>query len=351
MAMLLFLAGCGSHEAPVNESSPIAVSVAKPVAATSANIAISGMVEPMQTAMISTRIMGYITRMNVRAGDHVRKGQLLFSVNHDDLQARRAQVDAQIAQADAQLRNAQKDRERFTVLYDQQSATAKELENVQLQYDAAKASAEAARQMRREINASFSYTNVTAPFDGIITAKNADAGSIANPGMPVLALEATGGFRVAATIPESEIAGIAIGDKAAITLKSANRSFTGSVAEINPSSAAAGGQYPLKISIPAGQYKGLYAGMYAHVMIRKATAQLTDAGKRQMLIPLAAIVYKDQLTGIYTAGENDRAVLRWIRIGRQYGNEVEVLSGLGPDDSFILKADGRLYNGAAIAIK
>lgn len=349
--MLLYLAGCSSNETHLKEEAPIAVSLAKPVSMASDVVTVSGQVEAVQTAMISTRIMGYITKMNVRAGDHVRKGQLLFAVNHDDLQAKGAQADAQIVRAEAQLRNAQKDYERFSALYKQQSATAKELENMQLQYDAAKASAEAARQMRREVNASFSYTNVTAPFDGVITAKNADAGSIANPGMPILVLEAAGGFRIAAAIPESEIAGIAIGDKAGIDLKSINRSFAGTVAEINPSSGPGGGQYPVKISIPAGQFKGLYAGMYANISIQMKHGGTGKAGAQKILIPLAAVVHKDQLTGIYTAGENKKALLRWIRLGRQYGNEVEVLSGLGVDDSFILKADGRLYNGAGIAVK
>jgi RND family efflux transporter MFP subunit len=348
--VLLYLPGCSSPEKPIQTEPPVAVTIARPVSMGTSAITVSGQIEAAQTAVISTRIMGYITKMNVKAGDQVRRGQLLFTVSNEDLQAKRAQADAQIAQAEAQFQNAKKDYDRFTALYKQQSATEKEVENFQLQYEAAKAGAEAARQLRNEVNASFSYTNVVAPFDGIISAKNADAGSIANPGMPVLTLQASKGFRVAAGIPETQIADISIGANAIITLKSIERVFTGTISEINPSSAVSGGQYPIKINIPADQYKGLYAGMYANVSIKTKNNRSGQETSDRILIPVSAVVRKDQLTGIYTKGENNKAVLRWIRLGEQYGNEVEVLSGLGKEESFIVNADGRLFNGASVVV-
>lgn len=347
----LYLLGCSSPEKPIQAEPPVAVTIARPGSMGASAITVSGQVEAAQTAAISTRIMGYITKVNVKAGDQVRKGQLLFSVSNEDLQAKRAQADAQIVQAEAQLQNAKKDYDRFTALYKQQSATEKELENIQLQYNAAKAGAEAARQLRNEVNASFAYTNVVAPFDGIISAKNADAGSIANPGMPVLTLEASKGFRVAAGIPETQIADLSIGTPATITLRSIGRVFTGSISEINPSSSVSGGQYPVKINIPADQYKGLYAGMYANISIKPKSNKSDKEANDRILIPVSAVVRKDQLTGIYTIGDNNKAVLRWIRLGEQYGNEMEVLSGLGKEESLIVNADGRLFNGAGVVVK
>lgn len=348
-SLLLTAVACSTDNHETKPTVPVEVQVGKPAGSSQSVIVLSGSVEASQTAMIATRIMGTITQMDVKIGDRVRKGQVLFTVNSDDIRAKRSQTEAAISQAEAQLRNARKDYDRFTALYQQQSATAKELENVQLQFEAAKANLEAATQMRNEVDASLGYARVRAPFDGIITAKNAEAGGIANPGIPVLTLENAGGFRVAANVPETEVSNIRLGDSVTVVLNSINRSFPGTIGEINPSSRFNGGQYAIRINIPHNQFGGLYAGLYARVTVVAKSGTSAERGK--LLIPVSALVQKDQLTGIYTPGQSGTAVLRWIRIGKKYGQEVEVLSGLDKDETFIVKAEGRLYNGAAIVIK
>ena len=71
----------------------------------------------------------------------------------------------------------------------------------------------------------------------------------------------------------------------------------------------------------------------------------------RVLVPASAIVNKDQLTGLYTITDNQTALLRWVRLGKTHGDHVEVLSGLRKDEKFILASEGKLYNGASIAIK
>src|SRR5665811_2014105 len=177
---ILALSSCSSDKkggAFANTDSAVVVTVAEPSGAAQHDLNISGHVEASQTANISTRVMGIITLLKVKVGDHVNKGQLLVSISNQDILAKRAQTDAMIAEAQAALNNAQKDFDRFTVLYNQQSATAKELDNVTLQYHSAVSRLEAAKQMRNEVNASLSYTSLTAPFSGIVTRKLSDAGS------------------------------------------------------------------------------------------------------------------------------------------------------------------------------
>ena len=74
---------------------------------------------------------------------------------------------------------------------------------------------------------------------------------------------------------------------------------------------------------------------------RKATSEM-------VLIPTEAIVNNGQLSGIYTVSQSNTALLRWLRLGRTYGDQVEVLSGLNSDESYIVSAEGKLYNGAPI---
>ncbi|HVM89046.1 MAG TPA: efflux RND transporter periplasmic adaptor subunit [Puia sp.] len=345
-------AACSSDkrsETISDNEAPVMVTVAKPSGNETGSIHFSGTVESSQTANISTRVMGYITKLNVKVGDHVNKGQLIATISNDDILAKRAQADAMISEAEAALKNAQKDYDRFTALYKQQSASAKELENVTLQYNSMKSKLETAKQMRNEINATLAYTNLTAPFPGTVTQKLADAGSMANPGMPIVTIEQSGTYQISASVPETEISSIKMNEPVTISIEAANKTFHGNITQINQSSAFTGGQYIIKASIPANEKQGLYAGMYATLSVNSPQKNTTVSNA--VLVPVSAIVNKDQLTGLYTIGSNNKALLRWVRLGKTFGNEVEVLSGLQQNEQFISAAEGKLYNGAPVKIK
>ena len=70
-----------------------------------------------------------------------------------------------------------------------------------------------------------------------------------------------------------------------------------------------------------------------------------------LLIPETALVKQGQLTGVYTIGTENVAILRWLRIGKTFGNQVEVLSGLSANEKYIVSAEGKLYNGAKVSIQ
>lgn len=351
---LLIFSSCSSNdkkETHTGTDTAVLVTVSQPSADAKQALTVSGQVEASQTANISTRVMGYITRVNVKVGDRVNKGQLLATISNDDILAKRAQTDAMITEADAGFMNAQKDYDRFTALYKQQSASAKELDNVTLQYSSAKARLEAAKQQRNEVNATLSYTNLTAPFSGTVTQKMMDAGSMASPGMPLLTIEQSGSYQVSAAVPESEISLVHEGAPTTINIDAIHKVINGKIAQINQSSQNSGGQYIIKIHIPDNEKQGLFAGMYADVAIPVAQALKTTNAGKQLMVPVSAIEYKDQLTGLYTIGSNHTALLRWVRLGRTEGNQAEVLSGLAANEQFIVSAEGRLYNGVPVKIK
>ncbi|WP_454802810.1 efflux RND transporter periplasmic adaptor subunit [Mucilaginibacter phyllosphaerae] len=351
---LLLIISCSSNEKNVTQISTdtaVPVTVSQPSADAIQELTVSGQVEAGQTANISTRVMGYITKINVKIGDQVSKGQLLATISNDDILAKKAQANAMITEADAGFRNAQKDYDRFTALYKQQSASAKELDNITLQYSSAKARLEAAKQQRNEVNAMLSYTKLTAPFAGTVTQKMMDVGSMANPGMPLLTIEQSGSYQVSASVPESEISLIKENAPVTINIDAIHKSIKGTIAQIAQSSQSSGGQYMIKVNIPDNEKQRLFAGMYANVAIPVTQVVKTTDANNQLMVPVSAIEYKDQLTGLYTIGSNHTALLRWVRLGRTQGNQVEVLSGLAANEQFIVNAEGRLYNGVAVKIK
>jgi len=308
-------------------------------------ISISGQLVSERSAAISTRIMGYITKISVEIGDNVRTGQTLFSVQSADIQAKGGQVSASIAAADAALANAKRDYERFKILHQQNSATDKELENMTLQYEAAEAQAQAARQMRNEINANMAYANVTAPFNGVITQKLMDAGNLASPGMPVLMMEGNGSLQAAATVTENQIRHIRSGMRVSVTADVDGKAVDGIIGQVSGSSVATGGKYLIKVNLQ--NTNGLLSGMYVHILIPVGG----DAGSSvqgSVWIPKESLVQQGDLVGIYTVGANNTATLRWLRTGRSTDSKIEVLSGLAAGEEYIGSADSRLWNGAKI---
>ncbi|WP_026764425.1 efflux RND transporter periplasmic adaptor subunit [Sediminibacterium salmoneum] len=317
---------------------------------TNGNFEISGQIEGIQSANISTRIMGTITSMRVKAGDIVKQGQVLFTINASDIKAKTAQTEAMIAQAEAAFKNAQKDYERFTALYKQQSATAKELEQISLQYTSAKANLDAAKQMKNEVNANLAYTTVTAPFSGVISQKNAEAGSIASPGMPILTLEQTGNLQVSAMVPENLIASISTGQSVDMYVQAVNKKVKGKVIQVNPSSQFTGGQYIVKISLPQADMKSFYSGMYVNIVVPVTEKIAVENLNKTISVPEASIIYKNQLTGIYTITAENTALLRWVRLGKNQSGQIDVLSGLSDGEKYIVSAKGNLYNGVPVSI-
>jgi len=345
----MLLAACSHEEKQhtITADIPVKVTVATAGKKEGGGIRSSGQIEAAETALISTRVMGYIAAIYVTPGDHVAAGQLLVAINNADILAKRAQAQAMVDEAEAALKDARKDHDRYVELYRQQSASAKEVENMALHLQSIQAKTEAARQMQREAEAMLAYTQIKAPFAGVIVQRNQDTGSMANPGAPILVLEQAGKYQVTTSVAEEDIDRIREGMSASVTIKSSGHTIIGKVSEVSPSSHMNGGRYRIKISLPESD--NIYSGMYVQVSIVDATAKV-HAGET-VLIPSSALVHKDQLAGIYTVSEHTTALLRWVRPGRVYGEQVEILSGLRADEAYILSAEGRLYNGVPLVVK
>ena len=309
----------------------------------------SGKIEAENSANLSTRMMGYVTKVHVKVGQKVGAGQLLVSINNTDLQAKKAQVDASILQATAGYNNAKKDYDRFVNLFKQQSASQKELDDMTARYEMAKAGLEGAKQMRNEVMAQFSYSNITAPFSGTVTNTFVKEGDMANPGMPLVSVEGASRLQVTTMVSENDIASIKKGMAVKVLVKSSNTTINGKVSEVSMSATNTGGQYLVKINLDKTD-SSVLSGMFVNVQFPVANKTQTTPTER-VLVPETALVKQGQLTGIYTIGTGNVAILRWLRVGKNFGNQVEVLSGLSANEQYIVSAEGKLYNGALVSIQ
>src|SRR6056297_342908 len=349
LALGLTLAGCGSDKKQAaTTSEAVKVTVADVDTGDSSTIlAGSGQIQAVNSATLSTRMMGHVESLPVKIGQKVNKGDLLISINNVDLRAKKAQVEASITEATVAFNNAKKDYERFQNLFNENSASQKELDDMTARYEMAKARLEAANQMKNEVNSQFAYANIRAPFSGVVTNTYIDEGDMANPGVPLVSVESPGGFEVVAKVAENNISSIEVGTKAQILVKTFDTIITGKVSELSASAQNTGGQYLMKVLLDKTEAK-ILSGMYAAVRLE---AENESNGKTVVTVPSKALVHKGQLTGVYTLGQDNVALLRWLRLGDSYGDEVEVLSGLSKGDQYIVSAEGKLYNGVKVSIQ
>lgn len=347
--LTIIIVSCGNNnkKVVVDTTNPITVKVNK-VSANDNNqfMPASGKIQAINSADLSTRMMGFVNNVYVDVGDKVNKGQLLVSINNIDLQAKKAQVNAGITEAAAAFNNAQKDYDRFKNLFENNSASQKEMDDMTAHLEMAKARLEVAKQMKNEVNAQFVYFNITAPFSGVVTSKSVDKGDMANPGIPLLSIETPGAYEVMAMIPETEITQIKSGTQVDVLVKSIDKTIKGKVTEVSTSAKNTGGQYLVKITLDTTNVNVL-SGMFATVRfpIEKQSKTTT------VLIPAEALITNGQLSGVYTVSQSNTALLRWLRLGRTFGDQVEVLSGLSSDEAYIVYAEGKLFNGAKITIQ
>ncbi len=304
----------------------------------------SGKLESGKQANLSTRIMGQIEQIYVQPGQRVSKGQVLLRIRNQDIMAKKAQVEATLTEARSAYENAEKDLKRFEALYQSQSTSEKEMDDIRTRFQMAKARLTATEQMQHEVNENLQYTTIRAPYAGIITGKFVQKGDMANPGMPLLSVESPDQWQVVARIPEEDISRVKLNEPVKVRLHALeNLTIEGTIAEINPSAVHTGPQFEAKVLLSAvPRYAaGLYTGTYATVDYKKGSQPL-------LLIPGNSLIKRGQLTGLYTVSQEGTALLRWIRTGKTYGDSIEVLSGLADGEQYILSAENRIYDGTPV---
>ena len=349
LAILAIASSCGDGKKDKAEDNypaiPVKVSSLSASGGTS-TLDASGRLEALQSANISTRIMGYVQRLRVKPGDKVRKGTVLVEINSADISAKQAQVRANIIAAEAAFSNAEKDYRRYQALFESQSASQKEMDDISAHYQMAKAKLEAARQMEQEVQAQFAYVRIKAPFDGVVTNTFVKDGDLAHPGRPLVEVESPEQFQVVAMVPESDISKISAGREVKVNLKSLGKWVSGEVSEVSSSSKNTGGQYLVKVVLQQTE-EPIKSGMYATVAFPIEGTGDTPTFR----VPTDIIVNRGQLSGVYTVSSQEKASLRWLRLGNVVGDSVTVLSGLNAQDRIIYSAEGKLFNGARVQVQ
>ncbi len=352
---IFILASCAEKEPTklAEDTRPtIAVEIAKVGNDAQASFnSVSGKIQAEDFVTVSSRTMGYITNVEAKVGDQVISGQTLVSVENNDVKSKIPQVDAQILEIKTSISNIEKDYNRILSLFNKKSTTQKELDDITTQRDRMKAKLKEAEAGKREIENMLTYSEIKAPMSGVITEKWVQTGDLATPGKPLFTIESSNRFQAEAMIPESGIGKINKGDKVDVIIKSSGEKIKGKISQINQSAKNTGGQYLVKIDLNKNDIKNikLFSGMFATILLSESKTKNIE--NKKIIVQEKAIVRHGQLTGVYTLGESNTALLRWVRLGKRYNDEVEVLSGLALGENYISEKEGRLSDGIKVEVK
>ncbi len=342
----LLLQSCGSHTEKKEENKGVPVTTSElKTSIVPKTYQYSGTVASVKKSTLSTRIMGQVDKIYAHEGDKVKKGELLLAIRSNDILAKRSQVEANILETSAALQNAETDYNRIKSLFENKSATQKELDDITTHYKMMKAKLEAVNKAKAEVEEMMTYANIRAPYSGIVTNRFVDAGDMANPGMPLMAIEAPDVFEVITGIPESEIHLVSKNDTVMVNFKSCDEDIKGVISKVSTSSRLSGAQFDTRVLLmpTAGQLSKIKSGMFAQVKHFKGS-------DKKMIVSKDLIINRGQLTGIWTVGESQTALLRWVRLGKNHSNQVEVLSGLSEGDKLIIDCEERLHDGLLLEL-
>jgi RND family efflux transporter MFP subunit len=342
------VAGASLATATIEEAVPIVEVVHPQNDATDQELVLPGQTMPFTDTPIYARTNGYLKRWYFDIGAHVRQGQLLAQIETPELDAqlRQARADLDTAQANAQLAGITA--QRTANLLKSQSVSTQERDNAAGAFSADQAivasrQADVARLVELQ-----SYENVYAPFDGDITARNTDVGDLINAGAGTPTTElfhmaATKTLRIYVAVPEIDAPAMQTGATPTVTLDEyPGQVFNGRLvrnsAAINPASRT------LLVEVDVDNAVGkLLPGAYVFVHF------MLPGRPQSVTVPANALLFRSEglRVGVVRDG---KAVLVPITIGRDYGDRVEVLTGLRSSDQIIVNPSDSLIDGTAVRV-
>ncbi len=310
-------------------------------------IALPGAMQAFVDAAIYARTNGYLRKWYADIGTHVRAGQILAEIDAPEVEQQLLQARADLGTADANARLAQTTAARYRDLIKSESVSQQDLDNANGALEARQAAVESSRANVKRLEQLKGFTRIDAPFDGVVTARNTDVGALIDSGSNARELfhvADTRRLRVFVNVPEVYSRSARQGLKADLTLKEfPGRRFTGTLARTAQSIDVA--SRTLLTEIDVDNSKGeLLPGSYCEVHLKLPNAIST------LTLPASAIIFKTDALQAAVVDRAHRVTLKTVVLGRDFGNTVEVVSGLDEHDSVITNPPDSLVSGQVVRI-
>ena len=375
LLILTLLGGCSSH-AHTSDPVPAAVAIVKHTPIGNA-YSVAGEFIPYQEIEMHAKVSGYVRNINVDIGDRVKTGQVLAVLEVPELMAQLQGAGAAVRHSQQEIMRMQNEVTRDEAQYAALHANSQRLDDANrarpgliaqqelddaqakdraaaAQVESAKSALSAARQQlevsqasNTQMAAMSDYTRIVAPFDGIVTWRYADTGSLVQAGTsnsnsaPVVKLAQVSVLRLRIPVPESLAAEVRIGQPADVAVQATGEHFTGKVTRFTDSLDRSTRTMQVEIDVPNETYK-LQPGMYANVVLQ--TQNHPDA----LTIPVQAVQHKDGKSFVFVVDQQNKVQLHEIQTGLEDPSRVEVLSGLSDGERVIVGNFGAFQSGQLV---
>jgi RND family efflux transporter MFP subunit len=359
---------------------PVAIALAQrhPLAAT---LVLSGEFRPFQEVDVHAKVSGYVRQIYVDVGDHVKQGQTIAVLEVPELNAQLQGTDAAVRRSKDGVRRAQSDLNRAKSLHEAahldyarllQASEAKagliaqqELDNAnakdqesEAQISAAEAALSEDRNAldvafanQKEYAAMSDYTRIVAPFSGVITRRNVDTGALVQAGtssntqaLPLVSVAQNDLFRLTLPVPESAVPLVKEGSTVAVHVGALNRDFAGKVARFADALNTETRTMHTEVDVP-NKDGSIVEGMYADVTL--TLSQKNDA----LTVPVQAVSREGDHATVLVLDDHNRIEERLVKLGVEGANEIEVVSGLNPNDRVVIGSRGEFRTGDVVTPK
>jgi RND family efflux transporter MFP subunit len=369
--LLLFSASCsspGSAETPDKAAdSPPIVAVQKATFNNLAHsVALTAEFIPYQEVDVMAKVAGFVSKINVDIGDRVRTGQLLAKLEVPEMSDDLTRAAATVERSDAEIKRAKDDVERAKAAHEIAHLSSERLQGVskarpglvaQQELDDARSkdlvseaqvsaaqSAYVAAQQASAVNRAeqsrfrtlYHYTLVTAPFDGVVTKRYANTGSMIQAGtasqtqaMPIVRLSQNNLLRLMLPVPESDVPRIHLGQQVDVRVPALNRSFAGKVSRFTDKVTTSTRTMETEVDVPNPGLV-LVPGMYAEVDLQ------LEERSHVLSIPVTAVDLTSSAPAVYRVSEDGSVSIVPVRLGMETSDRVEVTNGLNDGDMVIV---------------
>jgi RND family efflux transporter MFP subunit len=330
-----------------SQAVPVVAVAAPDTKSKQSSIDLPGRLEAYSQAQIFARVSGYIKDLKVDIGTPVKAGQLLAEIDAPDLDQQIMQAEAEVTTAKANLELARQTLDRGRSLITSGAVSQQSLD--QRAADAAGRSGllKSTQANLDRLRVLEKYKSITAPFDGLVTARNTDLGALINAGAagsPLFVVSDTSRLRVYVNVPQNYAPSVRVGTQAALVVPEyPQRSFTATVEASSQSVDAASGTTRILLIVDnaAGS---LMTGAFANVRLELPGAE------KAINVPASALIFDQDGLNVATIGPDGRVLLKKVTISRDFGREVEIGSGLVAQDRIVTTPPDGVATGDKVRI-
>jgi len=329
LTLVLVGVACSKHE----ESKTIQLPTAKVRLALEADANQAGWVavtlNATQRATLATRLAASVKKVFVTEGQHVAAGALLVSLSDDDLQGGLKAAEAAVAAATTQVRRIEN--------------LAKQNASIQAEMDMATVQLAQANAALAGVKANIAYTQIRAPFAGVVQTRRVNEGDFVGPGMPLMEVEGQGAMEFTGSVSETEAKGLKIGQSIPFEVegKTGLAQITGLSTGGDPTSHRGS----IRARVAKGG-EGLRSGAFGRLKMAGGASKIAS---EERFVAKSSLVQRGELNGVFVV-KDGKAELRWLSLGEPQGDRIPVRAGLAKGEQ-VIDAPGDLKDGQPVAVE